>query len=52
MNEIRVIMLAVKAEGLRATLKRWWWRAVAVVVTFYLVRDILLYILLPWMLLK
>jgi hypothetical protein len=41
------IRTELRADGWRGLLKRRGWRWVAAVVAFYLVRDLLLYVVLP-----
>lgn len=40
---------SLKNDGLRATIKRFGWKFFAIVFVYYLVRDVTLYIILPWM---
>jgi hypothetical protein len=45
-NQIR------KKEGLKALLKKKGWKVIFVFFLFYLIRDLLLYILIPWLIIK
>jgi hypothetical protein len=41
-----------KAEGFKALLRQKGWKVVAVIITYYLIRDVILYILIPYGLYK
>jgi hypothetical protein len=43
----RDLLHAWRAGGWRAVLRRGGWKLVAAVVTYYLVRDLVLYVILP-----
>lgn len=49
----KVMLLGMRAEwkanGFRAVFRRYGWRMVALVFTYYLIRDVTLYIALPWL---
>jgi hypothetical protein len=42
----------LRKEGLRALFQRYGWKLVAGVFCYYLIRDLTLYVLLPFLLLK
>jgi hypothetical protein len=46
-QSITDIFQTVKTDGVRATFKKHGWRAVALVVGYYLIRDLTLYVLIP-----
>lgn len=41
-----------KSDGLKGVIKRYGWKFFAVFFVYYLIRDVTLYILLPWYLAK
>ena len=49
----RTFMIEAKNElrqnGFRSLIRRYGWRVIALVFTTYLVRDVTLYVLLPWL---
>ena len=49
MRHMKVMALSLKNEGMLNSYRRYGWRLVSLVVTYYLVRDVALYILLPYL---
>lgn len=49
LSEVRVTF---KEAGFRGIFKRYGWKVVAGVFAYYLVRDTLLYLVIPWMIAK
>lgn len=47
MMEIKSARDVLRKEGLRALFRKYGWKLVAVVVAYYIVRDVTLYILIP-----
>ncbi len=45
---LRILTKRLREEGVTATLKSVGWKVGAVIFAYYLVRDITLYILIPW----
>lgn len=46
-NYFITILLTIKNEGLKAAWRKFRWHLVGVVITYYLIRDTLLYIVVP-----
>ena len=42
----------LRGEGVRALFSRYGWRLVAVIFCYYLIRDLSLYVLLPFLILR
>lgn len=40
---------SLKQNGLRVTIKRYGWKFFAIIFCYYLVRDVTLYIVIPWL---
>lgn len=53
LTRYRALVVEAKAEwkknGLRSLLRKYGWKFVALIFTTYLVRDVALYVLLPWL---
>ena len=49
MRQMKEMALCIKRDGLKAAFKRYGWRMVSLVVAYYLVRDISLYIVIPYL---
>ena len=39
---------SLKRDGMKTTFKRYGWKVFAVLFAYYLVRDVTLYIVIPW----
>ncbi len=48
MRNVKVMAMSIKNDGLKASFKRYGWRMVSLVVLYYLVRDTILYIIIPY----
>ncbi len=51
-NHCQDMRLLWRKEGFKALIKRYGWKFFAVVFFYYLIRDIFLYILLPYFIIK
>lgn len=49
---LRDARLELKQTGVKGLFRRYGWKLVAGVFTYYLVRDVTLYILIPWLVAK
>lgn len=49
MNRVKEMALSIKNDGLRTSFKKYGWRTVSLVVAYYLIRDISLYIVIPYL---
>ncbi len=38
-----------KAEGFKATVKAAGWKVILLIIVFYLIRDTILFIIIPWL---
>ncbi len=47
--QIRDMWITLRREGFRATFRKYGWRFVGLVFIYYLIRDTLLYIVLPYL---
>jgi hypothetical protein len=52
MKFLREVRQTVKQSGFRGALKRYGWKLVAAVFCYYLVRDVTLYLVIPYFLTK
>lgn len=52
MKFLREVRQTVKESGFRGALKRYGWKLVAGVFCYYLIRDLTLYVLIPYLLTK
>lgn len=52
MQQMKQMALSIKNEGLRASFRKYGWKLFAVVFAYYLVRDVSLYVLIPYFLLN
>jgi hypothetical protein len=50
--EVKNARSILKEEGVKALFKKYGWKLFAVVFTYYLVRDVTLYVLLPALIIK
>ena len=50
MQQIKTMALSLKNDGFSASFKRYGWRMISLVITYYLVRDISLYLVIPYFL--
>ncbi len=48
MNQVKQMALSIKNDGLKKSFKRYGWHLISLVVLYYLIRDIFLYILIPY----
>jgi len=48
MQQVKEMALSIKNEGLRASFKRYGWRLVSAVFVYYLIRDLTLYVVIPY----
>ena len=48
MQQMKEMALSIKNKGIRISFKRYGWRLVSLVVAYYLVRDLTIYILIPY----
>lgn len=51
MKQVKLMALSIKNDGLKKSFKRYGWRMVSLVVVYYLIRDTILYIIIPYFLL-
>lgn len=49
---ISEIRATFKESGFKGTLRRYGWKIVAIFFAYYLIRDSILYIIIPWMIAK
>ena len=52
MRQIKEIALSVKNNGVRASFARYGWRLVLTVVAYYVVRDLTIYVLIPYLFIR
>ncbi|MBC7386797.1 MAG: hypothetical protein H7301_11640 [Cryobacterium sp.] len=46
---IRTVRTEMKENGLRGLFRRYGWRLFAFGIAYYLIRDIILYLFIPWL---
>jgi hypothetical protein len=49
MKQMKEMALSIKNDGIKVSFKRYGWRLLSLVVAYYLVRDISLYIVVPYL---
>lgn len=52
MRQVKEMALSIKNDGLRVSFKRYGWRLVSAVVVYYLIRDLTLYVLIPYLMIS
>ncbi len=48
MKQVKEMALSIKKVGLKKSFKRYGWHMVSLVVLYYLIRDTILYIIIPY----
>ena len=48
MKQVKEMALSIKKDGLKKSFKRYGWQMVSLVVLYYLIRDTILYIIIPY----
>lgn len=49
MQQVKKMALCIKNDGIKISFKRYGWRMVSVVVAYYLIRDLSIYVLIPYL---